>query len=153
MGELLPRSKSKISRVVQLHDVTFHKSTISIQLHFYKSRKSNRKQMISIAKQTSSLCPYKALHAYIKIRGPLCGPLFQTFDRSSLTFSDFAQQFSNLLEFIGLSTKDYKPQSLRIGACSQSIISGMPESTVMALGRWSSQTAFRRYIRMPAKIR
>ena len=150
IGELLPQSKTKTARVVQFHDVTFHKNTISIQLHFYKSRRTNRKQIISIAKQSSTHCPYKALDAYIQRRGLQCGPLFQSFDKSALTSSVFSQQFASLLKFVGLSPNDYKPHSLRIGACSQSIISGVPESTVMALGRWSSQTAFRRYIRIPA---
>ena len=41
-----------------------------------------------------------------------------------------------------------RSDSFRIRACSEAILQGMPQESVMALGRWSSRAAFKRYIRI-----
>lgn len=147
IGELLPNEKGKFSKVVQLEDVEFRKHVIYIHLHFYKTRKSSREHLISIYKTGKKFCPHKALKRYVKLRGHHLGPLFLTSEGSPVSTMLFSRSFSKVIEFIGLSPRVYKPHSFRIGACSQAILSGMPVSTVMALGRWSSFNAFKRYIR------
>ena len=62
--------------------------------------------------------------------------------------SSFRHIFHELLTTSGLSAFRYTLHSFRIGACTQAIISGVPESQIMQMGRWRSY-AFKRYIRMP----
>ena len=81
-------------------------------------------------------------------RGSLSGPLFLLSNGKPVTSCIFATYFRNVLEWVGLSPRFYKGHSFYIGACSEAIMQGMSQESVMALGLWSSRAAFKRYIRI-----
>jgi len=146
MGELLPSKLSGVASVVQFSHVTLRKNSVHISLHHHKTNKSNKPITIILPSQPH-FCPVKALRTYISLRGTKPGPLFTLADRSALTQSKFRNHFNALLQFIKLPPKFYKFHSIRIGACTQAVLSGKSEQDIMLMGRWKSR-AYRRYIRL-----
>lgn len=61
------------------------------------------------------------------------GPLFTTSCGRALTLQVFRQVFKRLLNFANLSRSQFKLYSFRIGACTQNIMSGVPEQEVIRL--------------------
>lgn len=148
MGELVSSSVKRKHKVVQFKDVHIRKHTLQIRLRHYKTRRSQRALCVTIADKESKFCPLKALKRYLKLRGSYSGPLFCLSDGSPVTSPIFGRNLRAVLQLVGLSNKLYKAHSFRIGACTEAVMRGVPEETVMSLGRWSSRAAFRRYIRI-----
>ncbi|XP_052774426.1 uncharacterized protein LOC128232511 [Mya arenaria] len=146
MGELLPSKSSKDHQVVQLKHVEFKKKSVHIRLHRHKTKKTSTPCSIIIP-SSKSFCPVTYLKSYLSLRGNSKGPLFILANNSSLTLGKFKTHFMKLLHFVNLSPKYYKFHSIRIGACTQAVISGKSEQEIMLLGRWKSK-AFRKYIRL-----
>lgn len=147
IGELLPATPSKNDSVVQLGHITLQSKAIHIELHYYKTKKSDKPVKIIIQAQNST-CPVKALKAYLKMRGSTPGPLFISSISEPITQNAFRTTFKTLLSFCQLPTTKYKLHSFRISACTQAVLAGVPEQQIMLMGRWRSN-AFRRYIRVP----
>lgn len=148
MGELLPNTCTSAKKVVQLSHIQFHDTTLTLYLHNYKTRRSDKPIEI-IIRNNGPLYPVAALQSYSQMRGPVPGPLFVSSTGDPLTIQQFRSVFNDLLSFCNLSKTVYKLHSFRIGACTQAILSGVTEAEVMLMGRWRSH-AFRRYIRVPA---
>ena len=147
MGELISSNRKRFKKVIQLGDVSCKSHSLQICQRYYKTRRSQRSLSISITRKPKH-CPVKALKRYLDLRGSLSGPLFLLSNGKPVTSCIFATYFRNVLDWVGLSPRFYKAHSFRIGACSEAILQGMPQESVMALGRWSSRAAFKRYIRI-----
>lgn len=148
MGELLPNNLAHSRKTLQFSHVTIHKSAIHLLLHNYKTKKSDKAIKILIQAVNNRHCPVAALRSYIKLRGTSSGPFFISATGEPITLSSFRHVFNELLSASGLSPTHYKLHSFRIGACTQAILDGIPESKIMQMGRWRSH-AFKRYIRLP----
>lgn len=146
MGELLPRNLRKCNKVIQFNHVHLTKSHVSLKLHNYKTKKEVKPIDVTL-QRTKVLCPIKSLHRYLTIRGARDGPLFISSLNTPITISKFKGVFDQLLDLCHLSRQYYHLHSFRIGACTQAILSGIPEQTIMQMGRWKSN-AFKRYIRL-----
>ncbi|WAR02035.1 hypothetical protein MAR_008593 [Mya arenaria] len=148
----LPATSDTVaSFVAHLHLLKYSPSTISshlsaIALHRHKTKKTSTPCSIIIP-SSKSFCPVTYLKSYLSLRGNSKGPLFILANNSSLTLGKFKTHFMKLLHFVNLSPKYYKFHSIRIGACTQAVISGKSEQEIMLLGRWKSK-AFRKYIRL-----
>ena len=150
MGELIGHNRKLAKKVVQYtcSDVFKENHTLKIILRYYKTRRSHRPTHVSISKENSKFCPMRALNRYLRVRGQHSGPLFLLADGKPITSRVFNRYFRQVLNWLGLSPRYDKPHSFRIGSCTEAIMRGVPQETVMMMGRWSSKVAFRRYIRL-----
>ena len=94
------------------------------------------------------LCPVTALLEYVAVRGVSQGPFFRFVDGTPLTKARFVSRVRAALERAGVPCRLYSGHSFRIGAATTAAEKGVQDSTIQALGRWSS-TAFLSYIRTP----
>ena len=82
------------------------------------------------------------------LRGPTPGPFFQQQDGKPLTKGSFVRQVKEVVTEAGLDAQLYSGHSFRIGAATSAARAGIQDSTIQALGRWSS-AAFLVYVRTP----
>ena len=92
------------------------------------------------------VCPVYFLSEYINIRGQLPGPLICWPDASPISRSFFPTALKETFQFSDLNILHYKTHSFRIGAASQAVAKGIPDTQIRDSGRWKSN-AFLRYIR------
>ena len=92
------------------------------------------------------VCPVYFLSEYINIRGQLLGPLICWPDASPISRSFFPTALKENIQFCDLDILHYKTHSFRIGAASQAVAKGIPDTQIRDSGRWKSN-AFLRYIR------
>ena len=150
VGEYTCRGKSS-KNVISFHNVTMYKtrnkvSRITIHLDHFKHSKQS--VTLSLKSSSSKLCPVRALHAYLKLRGKRPGPLFLDLYRCPVQTIDFSKILKRVVIFSGLSANFYKPHSFRIGATTWAHSLNMSDSKIQSLGRWHS-SAFKKYIRVP----
>ena len=148
IGEILPYKQANSKKVNQINHIQISSSSMLIKLHNYKTRRSQKPLLITIKASKSKFCPVKALQQFLRLRGNISGPLFLQLDGKPLLTSHFNRVFKTLLSWRNLPSKVYKAHSLHIGACTNAIISGIPERVVMDLGRWKSYSAFKWYVRL-----
>lgn len=102
---------------------------------------------IYIGKNSSSMCPVKAIIRYLHLRGPGAGPLFTHRDGSPLTRRAVSASIQSILQTAGIPGH-FSGHSFRIGAATTAAEKGVPNHMIKMLGRWSSD-AYQRYIRTP----
>lgn len=98
---------------------------------------------IRVGATANTLCPVSALWNFVRQSGYNSGPLFTYSDGSYLSRS----RLSSLLTAC-FSDKNLNTHSLRIGGASAMATAGLPDSSIMVMGRWSSN-AYQRYLRFP----
>ena len=96
----------------------------------------------------STICPVRAMLAYLALRGGQAGPLFITKEGRGLTRLAFSSALDSLLSKLKLDHKKYNTHSFRIGAATSATQAGIPDSQIKMLGRWQSD-AYQRYIKTP----
>ena len=107
---------------------------------------------LCLGKTDSQLCPVDALLPYMAVRGNQEGPLFIMADGRRLTCQLFSDSLDNILASLRLDSGEYNTHSFRIGAATSASEAGIPDSTIMMLGRWQSN-AYQRYIKTtPEKL-
>ena len=117
---------------------------------FLKVSKCNqfgRGVAVFVGATSDELCPVSAILEYVTMRGDREGPFFLLHDGTPLTKSRFITGVHQALIQASIPYQTYSGHSL-IGAATVVSQAGLPDSTIQALGRWSS-TAFLRYIRTP----
>ena len=73
-------------------------------------------------------------------------------DGRKLTHQLFSDSLDNILASLCLDNGEYNTHSFRIGAATSTSEAGIPDSTIMMLGRWQSNT-YQRYIKTtPEKL-
>ena len=93
---------------------------------------------LCLEKTDLQLCPVDPLLPYLVVRGNLEGPLFIMADRRRLNHELFSNSLDNILASLRINSREYNTHSFRIGATTSASEAGMPDSTIMMLGRWQS---------------
>ena len=94
------------------------------------------------------LCPVQAVRLYATRRGTAAGAFFCSQEGAPLTKTRFVELVRAALASAGVPVAGYSGHSFRIGAATAAARAGIPDSTIQALGRWTSP-AFLTYIRTP----
>ena len=103
---------------------------------------------IKLMENNSELCPVVALKQYLNVQRRNMGPLYVFESGSYLT----RQSLSKVLKSLwGKNEGLLSTHSFRIGAATTAAASGLPDSLIKGLGRWSSD-CFRGYIRISDKV-
>lgn len=124
-----------------INDVKIDKGVASI---FIKTSKTDPFKVgctIRLGTTGNIMCPVKALHEYIRLRGRRQGPLFIFSNGAFLTRSDIVKLLRDGLP----ASVNINTHSFRIGGASAAASAGLPEATIKILGRWSSD-AYKRYV-------
>lgn len=103
---------------------------------------------IYIGATDSTVCPVKAVLAYLAMRGSQTGPLFITQTGKGLTRQIFSTALDSLLAELNLDTQHYNTHSFRIGAATSAMQAKIPDTYIQMMGRWQSD-AYQRYIKTP----
>ena len=152
-GELTVPSAAEFNPAVHLAwgDVTQDRgsppSWIRVFLKRSKTDQYGQGVAVYIGATGGELCPVTALLEYVTTRGDGAGPFFCFRDGSPLTKTRFVARVRDALGRAGIPQQNYSGHSFRIGAATTAHEVGIPDSTIQALGRWSS-SAFRSYIRI-----
>ena len=88
------------------------------------------------------LCPVSAMYNFIHQSTFISGPLFTYSDGSYLTRNRVALMLRSCFGNCRINT-----HSFRIGGASTMASAGIPDSTIMIMGRWSSN-AYQQYLRL-----
>ena len=123
-------------------------SSIRVFLKVSKCDQFGRGVAVFLGATTDELCPVAAILAFVSARGNREGPFFLCQDGAPLTKARFVARIREALVRAGVPEQHYSGHSFRIGAATAAAQAGLPDSTIQALGRWSS-AAFLRYIRTP----
>ena len=88
------------------------------------------------------LCPVSAMYNFIHQSTFISGPLFTYSDGSYLTQNRVSLMLRSCFGNCRINT-----HSFRIGGASTMASAGIPDSTIMIMGRWSSN-AYQKYLRL-----
>ena len=153
-GQLPPNGNN-----LQLNNIkfTFDNSqlpiAIEIRMSYFKHSSGKHIPVLLVQQNTSQndLCPGKVLWEYLKLRiANMNSPqlLFSVMDDLPLSRQFFTNQLRLSLSYLGLSWKNYKRHSFRIGAATTAASMNIPEDKIQQMGRWHSK-AFKKYVRIP----
>ena len=154
VGEITAPSKDafKSSQHLAWGDVSVdsvtHPSVVKVHLKFSKCDQLGKGVDVFLGRSGNRICPVAACLAYMAICGPIPGPFFCGKDDAPLTKPQFVSLVREVLTDAGLDATLYSGHSFRLGAATSAAQAGMEDSTIKALGRWSS-TAFLLCIRTP----
>ena len=95
-----------------------HPSIIFMWLKKSKTDPFRKGVSIPLGATNMDLCLVSALLAYLALRGPQSGPLFQWHDGTPLTRGKFVEAVRGALTRANLPAKDFAGHSFRIGAAS-----------------------------------
>lgn len=158
LGEVVVKSKSLASFVIQREDVTFDfddtNSLLAVMIvlkHFKTNKTKNLFQIYLKVLKDKSMCPVHALYEYLETFGHHTGPLYQFIGGSPVLYSFVSKHLQNAIQFIGLNPALYKGHSFRIGAATHAASLGFSENCIQKMGRWNSD-ALRRYIRLDSFV-
>ena len=151
VGEIVPKSRKDLNRVVQLSDIHWQNGKKRALLTLYKFKNSRKQGAQTImlrgaAKSRSSPCAVKALRKFCSMRGTKPGPLFMI-RQEPLWRRQFDKHLAAVVKFCGFSPAVFKGHSFRIGAATEAAAQGFSDSQIRNLGRWQSD-AFKKYVRL-----
>ena len=123
---------------------------VRLQIYIKGSKTDQQRQgaYLTVGRTNSHICPIKSLLVYLAARGFKEGPLFLNQNGTPFTQQMLVSSLRNTLTLAGIDCTHYSGHSFRIGAATTASAKGVPESTIQALGRWSSD-CYKRYIRLP----
>jgi len=121
---------------------------VRILLKRSKTDQFGRGVAVFLGATGDELCPVAGILSFVALRGNTAGPFFRFLDGTPLTKSRFVSHVREAMVRAGIPTHNYSGHSFRIGAATAAAQAGLQDSTIQALGRWSSN-AFLRYIRRP----
>jgi hypothetical protein len=105
---------------------------------------------LHLGKTGDTLCPVTALLAYLVKRPNIQGPLFILKSGNPLSRDTLVSAVRQALKPSMDDTSLFNGHSFRIGAATAAAQAGIPDSSIMQLGRWRS-SVFTRYIRPPVE--
>lgn len=113
-----------------------------------KSSKTDQFHMgtsVFLAATRTELCPVSAVLCYLAERPRARGPMFLL---GWLTRVKFVTLFRRVLNTGGIQANAFTGHSFRIGVATTAAAKGVPDNTIKALGRWTSE-AYQVYIWLP----
>eukprot|EP00731_Ephydatia_muelleri_P014515 Em0008g235a len=126
-----------------------HSPTIvRVHLKFAKCDQFGQGADVFIGQSGNAICPIAACLSYVAVRGDQPGPFFVKRDGRPMLKPDFVSELRRALTARGFDSLSFAGHSFRIGAATAAAAAGIEDSTIKALGRWSSD-AFLSYIRTP----
>ena len=123
-------------------------SSIRVFLKVSKCDQFGRGVAVFVGATSHELCPVAALLGYVTARGDREGPFFLLQNGTPLIKARFISGVRQALIQAGIPYQNYSGHSFRIGAATAASQASLSDSTIQALGRWSS-AAFLRYIHTP----
>ena len=135
------------SSTLQLRDITLQKSRVLIHIKASKTDPFREGITLSIARTRTSVCPVRAITKYCQVRPKSRGPFFQTASKQYLTRGMMSQLIKDTLKVGNFDSHRFSSHSLRIGAATSAASAGIPDRTIRALGRWSSDCCHK-YVRL-----
>ncbi|CAH1778491.1 unnamed protein product, partial [Owenia fusiformis] len=139
----------KNPNVITSENVKLGKTSISLTLHNFKHKKTTKPITLEIqSSNQKDVCPVHTLECYLSQRGTSNGPLFRNEDHSEITRSRVHKVMSESLEAAGFDSSSYNTHSFRIGGMNNAISNNVDLDTIQRWGRWSSQAAMNKYIRI-----
>ena len=132
---------------LQVADVKVCRSRLRLQVKTSKADQFREGVSMSIAQTGGSTCPVKALRKYLRNHPSYSGTLFQTASGRFLTRAKMCKVVKQALDFHQIDSHRYSSHSFRIGAATTAEAAGLPDRTIKALGRWSSD-CYQSYIRL-----
>lgn len=153
-GQLPPKGNNlQLSNIKFTFDNSQLPVAIEIRMSQFKHSSGKHIPVLLVQQNTSQndLCPVKALWEYLKLRMTNMSspqPLFSLMDDLPLSRQFFTSQLRLSLSYLGLSWKNYKSHSFRIGAATTAASMNIPEDKIQQMGRWHSK-AFKKYVRIP----
>ena len=141
-----PSSTSTSPSTLLLSHISFDEdlSAATLFLPMSKTDRFAQGVNISLFAVSSPLCPVSALHHYLTARTTSPGPLFIFSNGDFLTRAWVVA----ILRVAFPAEPNLNTHSFRIGGASALAQAGIPDYTIQAMGRWSSDS-FLRYIRTP----
>ena len=103
---------------------------------------------VFVGRSGNEICPITVVTEFVAIRSSNTGPFFAQQNGLPLTKQEFVDGIRAALQALELPSKLFTGHSFRIGAATAVAQAGLEDSTIQALGRWSS-SAFLRYIQTP----
>ena len=128
--------------------VTADQQVMRVFLRRSKTDQYGRGTEVFLGATGDEICPVEAVRTNVARRGTSPGAFFQLQSGAPLTKAKFVESVRSALTRAGIPQTGYSRHSFRIGAATVAAQAGLPDSTIQALGRWSSP-AFLRYIRTP----
>ena len=127
--------------------------TLIFSLKRSKTNQSGPAQKIFLFKLGSVISPYEPIRRHIELRfanqaQPL-DPLFVDESNRVASRAWFLRHFRRILLRSGIEPTHFSGHSLRVGAATTASRSGLPDSVIQQLGRWTSH-AYNAYIRSNA---
>ena len=98
-------------------------------------------------RESPTVCPVKAMQAYLAMRPKVTEQLLIHFNGKPLTRFQFQAVLKKAATFLGLDTSRFSSHSFRIGAATTAASNGAPLDVIMKKGRWRS-AAVQSYIRL-----
>ena len=123
-------------------------SNLYVRIKMSKVDPFRQGHVLLIAPTNTPLCAVSAMWFFLQCRGNSPGPLFKFADCTFLTRNKLNFFMKSWLSPLHLDTNRFSSHSFRIGAASTAAVAGLPSWLIQALGRWSSQCCYIRFIRM-----
>lgn len=153
IGEFAAISKYHIQNTLLLtSDVEFQdlgnaNASVLVSFRHTKTNQTGPPQVIRlVCSANASICPVRALSAFVQVRPTCSGSFFCHFGGQALTQYQFNATLKRVLSFLGLAACPIRAHSFRIGAATTASILGIPLEQIKAMGRWRSE-AVQLYIR------
>ena len=153
MGELVVPTGCEYNPALHLAvtdiavDCSDNPGLVALHLKRAKMDQLGKGAYIYISRTHDDLCPVTALIAYLAVRTTNPGPFFRNAEGMPLRKPFIVRRVREALSLLGYDQSSYAGHSFRIGAATTVSVAGMEDSTIQALGRWSSQ-AFLSYIKL-----
>ena len=114
-----------------------HQNTSAVSIRIKASKTDPFRQGVTIylGVTKTTICPVKAILAYIAVRGTHEGPFFYFSSWKILTQERFVKEIRLALSKAGMDPDVYAGHSFRIGAATVAYAKDIEDSTIMTLGR------------------
>ena len=133
---------------IQSSDIQFNSDNVIITLNYHKTNQRGRQINIKLPSDNNkTVCPINAGTIFRKNRPQQSGSFFCHANGTEVTRQQFSKVLSKCISKTTFANGHYRSHSFRIGRATDLAVQGIPNDTIMALGRWNSD-CFKRYIRL-----
>jgi len=150
VGEMTVNN-NKHEHVLQLSQITLSHDTVVVYFLDFKHSAGKSFRLQIVKNKNAAIYAVKSLQEYLSIRSNKEGPLFVNANGQAICRQAFQTSLNRALVFCGMSSKQYKPHSFRIGFTTDANSKGLSNERIKSLGRWKSD-AFKLYVRQSGQI-